>query len=56
LEPEDAGYVKGVDASGDEFIVMEVDPQSNNLVLNYNSEVTGVTLFFTVTLVSIANE
>jgi FKBP-type peptidyl-prolyl cis-trans isomerase 2 len=56
LVPEDAGYVKGVDASGNQFIVMEVDPQSNNLVLNYNSEVTGVTLFFTVTLVSIANE
>jgi len=55
LEPEDAGYVKGVDASGDEFIVMEVDPQSNNVVLNYNSEVTGVTLYFTVTLVSIAS-
>jgi FKBP-type peptidyl-prolyl cis-trans isomerase 2 len=55
LEPEDAGYVKGVDASGDEFIVMKVDPQSNNVVLNYNSEVTGVTLYFTVTLVSIAS-
>ncbi|MDD1768614.1 MAG: FKBP-type peptidyl-prolyl cis-trans isomerase [Methanomassiliicoccales archaeon] len=55
LSPEDAGYVKGVDSSGNEFLLMEVDPESNDFVLNYNSEVTGVTLYFTVTLVSIAS-
>ncbi len=55
LSPDDAGYVKGVDSSGSQFIVMEVDPVANRLVLNYNSEVTGVTLYFTVTLVSIDN-
>ncbi|MGD0057227.1 MAG: FKBP-type peptidyl-prolyl cis-trans isomerase [Methanomassiliicoccales archaeon] len=55
LVPGDAGHLEGLDASGNVFIVKEVDPQSNNVVLNYNSEVTGVTLYFTVTLVSIAS-
>lgn len=55
LSSDDAGYVKGVDSSGNEFIVKEVDAESNKLVLNYNSEVTGVTLYFTVTLVSIGS-
>jgi len=32
---------------------MTVDSLSNSIVLNYNSEVTGVTLHFTVTLVEI---
>jgi FKBP-type peptidyl-prolyl cis-trans isomerase 2 len=53
LDPQDGGRVKGIDPSGNEFIVMTVDSLSNSIVLNYNSEVTGVTLHFTVTLVEI---
>lgn len=56
LDPLDEGRVKGIDSSGNEFIVMTVDSLSNSITLNYNSEVTGVTLYFTVTLVEIVNK
>lgn len=53
LDKNDEGYVKGVGSFGS-FIVLEVSESGNKIVLNYNSEVTGVTLYFTVTLVDIA--
>ncbi|MFP4170069.1 MAG: FKBP-type peptidyl-prolyl cis-trans isomerase [Methanomassiliicoccales archaeon] len=53
VDPEDGRHLKGIDMEGEEFILEEVDPESNTLVLNYNREVVGVTLTFTVTLVEI---
>jgi FKBP-type peptidyl-prolyl cis-trans isomerase 2 len=51
LTPDDEGYVKGVDASGNEFIIHDV--ANGEIVLNYASEVVGKTLTFTITLVEI---
>ncbi len=53
LTPSDAGYIEGVDQSGQTFIVHEVDEDAGTVVLNYNLEVVGKTLYFTVTLVAI---
>ncbi|MBM4237864.1 MAG: FKBP-type peptidyl-prolyl cis-trans isomerase [Euryarchaeota archaeon] len=53
LTPSDAGYFEGVDQAGQTFIVHEVDESSGTVVLNYNLEVVGKTLYFTVTLVAI---
>lgn len=53
VEADDAGYLKGIDESGAEFILHEVREDSNQVVLNYNGELVGKTLFFTVTLVEI---
>ena len=53
IEQEDAGQIKGIDSSGTEFILYEVNPDKNTVVLNYNGELVGQTLYFTVTLVDI---
>jgi len=53
LEEEDGRYLKGVDSAKKSFILESVDWESNVAVLNYNTEVTGQTLEFTITLVAI---
>ena len=53
LTSEDAGMVKGVTATSI-FIVDKVDPVAGTFRMNFNGELVGVTLIFTVTLVSFA--
>lgn len=53
LTPDEAGNLKGIDDSASQFILYEVNPDANTIVLNYNMELVGQTLFFTVTLVEI---
>lgn len=53
VEPDDSGLIRGIDATGTEFILYEVNPAENTIVLNYNGELVGQTLYFTVTLVDI---
>ncbi len=53
ISGDDAGNLKGVDEWSNQFILYEVDTESNTIVLNYNGELVGQTLIFTVTLVAI---
>jgi len=53
LNVDDAGNLKGLDDMASEFILYEVNPGTNTIVLNYNGELVGHTLTFTVTLVQI---
>ncbi len=53
LKPGDAQHLKGIDEKGNQFILHEVDPDSNRLVFNYDGELKGKTLYFTVTIVDI---
>jgi len=58
LTPANAGLVPGHVASGglcgqSKFIVSSVDPGAGTLTENFNSEVTGETLVFSVTVVDI---
>jgi FKBP-type peptidyl-prolyl cis-trans isomerase 2 len=50
LNVDDAGNLKGLDDIASEFILYEVNPDTNTIVLNYNGELVGQTLIFTVTL------
>lgn len=54
LEPSDAQHLKGIDASGSQFILHQVDTDTNELVFSYNGELVGKTLHFTVTIVEIS--
>jgi len=49
LTASDSGMVQGSDALGN-FIVEDVDPSAGTAVMNYNGELVGVTIYFTVTL------
>lgn len=54
LTSEDAGMVEGVDVtSGSTFYVDMVDESAGTYRMNYNGELLGKTLYFTVTLVDI---
>jgi FKBP-type peptidyl-prolyl cis-trans isomerase 2 len=54
LTSEDAGMVEGVDVStGSTFYVDMVDESAGTFRMNYNGELLGRTLYFTVTLVDI---
>lgn len=53
LTSDDAGMIKGIDEFGKTFYLYEVDENVGNIVLNYNAEVVGKTLYFTVTLIDI---
>jgi FKBP-type peptidyl-prolyl cis-trans isomerase 2 len=53
LEPEDVGMLKGIDSDANQFFLFDVDVESNTITLNYNAELVGQTLYFTVTLVEI---
>jgi FKBP-type peptidyl-prolyl cis-trans isomerase 2 len=53
LNVDDAGNLKGLDDMANEFILYEVNPDTNTIVLNFNGELVGHTLTFTVTLVQI---
>jgi len=53
LTSADAGHLKGVAPSG-VFIVDKVDPVAGTFRMNFNGELVGATLKFTVTLVSFA--
>jgi hypothetical protein len=55
LTPADAGKVMGFTTSGSQFIVdmVSADPLNGQFRVNFNGELVGVTLYFTITLVSI---
>ncbi len=54
LTETDAGMIKGVDtSSGSTFIVDMVDESAGTFRINFNNELLGKTLYFTVTLVEI---
>lgn len=62
LTPADAGHILGVDFSGSgpcqtqsngKFIVTAVDPATGTYTADFNSEVTGQTLIFIVSVVNI---
>ncbi|MDH7508533.1 MAG: FKBP-type peptidyl-prolyl cis-trans isomerase [Methanomassiliicoccales archaeon] len=53
LTSSDAGMIKGMDEFGKTFYLHEVDENAGKIVLNYNSELVGKTLYFTVTLLDI---
>ena len=55
VEADQAGYLKGIDDLANQFILYEVDVDSNTITLNYNGELVGQTLVFTVTLLEIVN-
>jgi FKBP-type peptidyl-prolyl cis-trans isomerase 2 len=56
LTDADAGYVQGVSAAlGTTFIVDQVDEAAGTYRVNFNQEVVGVTLYFTVTVVEIVS-
>jgi hypothetical protein len=50
LTSADVGMIKGVTASS-VFIVDKVDPVAGTFRMNFNGELVGVTLVFTVTMV-----
>jgi hypothetical protein len=54
LSVADEGKVQGVDQLGN-FIIDHVDPLNGLARKNYNDELSGVTLYFTVTLYSFVN-
>lgn len=49
LTTSDIGKVQGVDQYGN-FIIDQVDPSNGTAQKNYNDELVGVTIYFTVTL------
>jgi FKBP-type peptidyl-prolyl cis-trans isomerase 2 len=49
----DSGMVKGTDRRGNNFILDHVDITNGTAVMDYNSELRGQTLYFTVTIVSV---
>ncbi len=55
LTPDDAGKVKGFTPTGSQFIVDMVssDTLNGQFRMNFNGELIGVDLYFTITLVSI---
>jgi FKBP-type peptidyl-prolyl cis-trans isomerase 2 len=53
INVDQASYIKGVYDDGSQFILYDVDPESNTITLNFNGELVGQTLIFTVTLVEI---
>ncbi|HTY48031.1 MAG TPA: FKBP-type peptidyl-prolyl cis-trans isomerase [Methanomassiliicoccales archaeon] len=55
LTPADAGKVQGFTPTGSQFIVDQVDadPLNGQFRMNFNGELVGVTLYFTITIVSI---
>lgn len=53
LTEADSGMVKGIDINGNQFYVDRVDETSGTMILNYNPEVVGKTLYFTVTLLAV---
>ncbi|MBC7107799.1 MAG: FKBP-type peptidyl-prolyl cis-trans isomerase [Methanomassiliicoccales archaeon] len=53
LTSSDAGMIKGKDEFGKTFYLYEVDENAGNIVLNYNAEVVGKTLYFTITLLDV---
>jgi len=50
---DDVGNIKGIDDSANQFILYGVDVDANTITLNFNGELVGQTLYFTVTLVEI---
>jgi len=59
ISPEDVYYVKGVNEDGKQFILWDYDESQGTFTIHmsdsetgYNSEVSGRTLFFEVTIVS----
>jgi len=56
LTNEDAGHVQGVSFSaGSKFIVDQVDEVAGTYRVNFNQEVVGVPLYFTVTVLEITS-
>jgi FKBP-type peptidyl-prolyl cis-trans isomerase 2 len=54
LTSKDAGYIEGVSTSmGGTFIVDRVDERAGTYRMNFNGELIGVTLYFTVTMLEI---
>jgi FKBP-type peptidyl-prolyl cis-trans isomerase 2 len=51
LTASDAGRIQGVDIFGN-FILDQIDPSNGTARKNYNDELVGVTIYFTVTLYS----
>lgn len=49
----DSGYIEGVDTDDETFIIIDIDTDAGTAVMNYNDEVVGNTLVFTITIVSI---
>jgi FKBP-type peptidyl-prolyl cis-trans isomerase 2 len=52
----DDGKIKGIDRNGNTFILDRVDLTGGTAVMDYNSELRGKTLYFTVTLVSVTKK
>jgi peptidylprolyl isomerase len=56
LTDSDAGMIQGVSTSnGSTFIVDQVDEAAGTYRMNYNNELVGVPLYFTVTLIKIGS-
>lgn len=53
LTSGDAGMIMGKDEYGKTFYLYEVNENAGYIVLNYNPEVVGKTLYFTVTLLDV---
>ncbi|MDD1772731.1 MAG: FKBP-type peptidyl-prolyl cis-trans isomerase [Methanomassiliicoccales archaeon] len=54
LTDGDSGYIEGVDADDETFSIIDIDTEAGTAVMNYNDEVVGKTLVFTITIVSIS--
>jgi len=52
LTPANAGKIKGVGPGASTFIVDMVDSAGGTFRMNYNGELVGVTIYFTVTMVA----